>query len=88
MKAIPIWKKQKAKKRRLNFSHKYRANDFITMKTLIFTAKYFHKTCIAFTGGNLPSGIKLLKFEFSPSYYYLKSSMAKFDFNLRKLCLW
>ena len=54
MKAIPIWKKQKAKKRRLNFSHKYRANDFTTMKTLIFMAKYFHKTCIAFTGGNLP----------------------------------
>ena len=57
MKAIPIWKKKKNKKQKkegLNFSHKYRANDFTTMKTLIFMAKYFHKTCIAFTGGNLP----------------------------------
>lgn len=54
MKAIPIWKNKKQKKEGLNFSHKYRANDFTTMKTLIFMAKYFHKTCIAFTGGNLP----------------------------------
>lgn len=84
MKAIPRWKKQQ-KKEGLNFNHKYRENDFTTMKTLKFIAKYFHKTCIAFTGGNLPSGIKLLNFEFSPSYYYLKLSMAKFDFNLRKL---
>ena len=38
----------------LNFNHKYRANDFTTMKTLIFITKYFHKTCIAFTGGKSP----------------------------------